>query len=199
MNLSFASVALLALGHPVTATSRARGVRSLTKNKNAPPRSLKRKSKKGGSKCDEFQVLLLGETLFNPAFAATTTVDFLPKPLDRDVLNLPLYDPKVFFKDGTETQIGTIQETVDYLPPAVASFDDIDSLECKGQSVWTFPGKGQFSDSYSCQGEFPLISGGSGDFECALGYSEVLKITDDFFEGGGYIVWNIVTCNSCES
>lgn len=82
----------------------------------------------------------------------------------------------------------------------MASVDDIDSLECKGQSVWTLPGKGQFSGAYSCQGEFMQITGGSGDFECALGFGEVADVTEDFFEGSGYIVWNISFCNgACES
>ena len=155
--------------------------------------------------CQDKYVLLLGENLFDPQFSVFSYETDIPAPMDQDLLNLPLYDAEDFLEsDGLRTQIGSIQEQVLYLPSPTTTTTTTtpiiteDSLECLGRSVWTFE-DGQVSDSYTCQGPLngTIITGGGGAYECAQGYTDLVDITEDFYEGAGYIVWKIHTCTGC--
>lgn len=156
-------------------------------------------------RCTEQKVLIRGEEAFSEEYAFAT-YDIEPKPGDRELFNLRLYDIESFFDESKETLIlGYVNEELAYLPPA----DFAEELDCVGQNVWTFydpnePGKltGQVSDRYTCFGfDSTIITGGSLDYACAEGFVELVDVTDGFFEGAGpdeYIIWNIVNCGRCD-
>eukprot|EP00545_Synedropsis_sp_CCMP1620_P008083 CAMPEP_0119014660 /NCGR_PEP_ID=MMETSP1176-20130426/10134_1 /TAXON_ID=265551 /ORGANISM="Synedropsis recta cf, Strain CCMP1620" /LENGTH=210 /DNA_ID=CAMNT_0006967873 /DNA_START=42 /DNA_END=674 /DNA_ORIENTATION=+ len=202
MQSSVAALLLLLvafLGNPTAAVfpRYPRGARTaISKEKQNARRSLKR-SKGSREDCQELQAVLLGENLFKPEFVAFTQTTIVPQPLDKVLFNLPLYDPTDFLYDGTLTVIGAVRESITYVPPQAEGEEEPNSI---GDAVWTIDGLGQFSDRFSTPVQFDqsiIISGGLGAFECAQGYGEVLDVTDDFSDGGGFILWNIVMCNTC--
>jgi hypothetical protein len=147
----------------------------------------------------------LDKTSFDPQYAyASYAFDEVPGPQDFERYNLPLYDAKSFLKDGDVSLVGYIQEVLNYLPPG----DFVDPVfgfpDCHGRDVWTFYDdvgiSGQVSDQYTCfGGEGQLVmTGGTLEYECAEGFVEKVKATDDFLDGAGYIVWNLVNCGSCD-
>lgn len=115
-----------------------------------------------------------------------------------------MYDPDSFFDDEQEDVVlGYINEEIVYLPPAFSP----EELDCLGKSLWTFktdpddPEKvtGQVADQFSCfGGKVTVITGGQSAYECAEGTVDLVDITDDFYEGGGYILWDIVDCGRCD-
>ena len=162
------------------------------------------------SKCTETRVLIAGVELFTPDNQYSQfTYDVLnepPSPFDREVYNLRLYEPEPFIAnpdpDAPEQVIlGFVNEELVYLPPA----DFPSELDCLGHEIFTFfePGTdnltGQVSDQYTCFGQESLITGGSLSFACAEGKVIDEFKTDDFFDGAGYAIFNIVDCGMCDS
>ncbi|CAB9501662.1 expressed unknown protein [Seminavis robusta] len=157
--------------------------------------SVEAEAAESNSSCITKEVLLFGENLYTEATYFNSFGEGIPQPLDQEVFNLPLYDAAAYLENSTVVEIGSIQEQVLYVPPSTT---DIASLQCLGRSVWTFA-DGQLSDSYTCINptDGVMITGGTGSYACANGYADLVDLTADYFEGGGYIVWKLVYCGGC--
>ena len=162
------------------------------------------------TECTSTRVLIAGVELFtvNNQYSQFTydVSNDPPSPFDREVYNLRLYEPEPFIANpdpnaAEQVILGYVNEELVYLPPA----DFPSELDCLGHEVWTFfePGTdtltGQVSDQYTCFGQESLITGGSLSFGCAEGKVLDEFKTDDFFDGAGYAIFNIVNCGVCDS
>lgn len=206
LTVTFVVTALLS---PITDAANALNlIKSNDFNSTAPTavgnqRFLKKKKNKKNKKykkCITRNIAILGRTLFDPQFSEYS-FDFLnefPVSGDTILFNLPLFDAKELIQSGDEIQIGTIQETVLYLPTPSAILNITGGEpDCLGESVWTLDGEGQIQDSYTCVNFFTGtgIAAGSGDFECATGVINFVEETG-FFTGIGYIHWELVICDA---
>lgn len=156
--------------------------------------------------CTERKILIAGEDLYNSLYSFYS-FDVLggaiPGPEDFASYNLPLLEPGPFLDNqGQREIVGYVQERLSYLPSGDFQ-DEFGYPDCTGNDVWTFyegeKVSGQVTDSYTCFGFDELsILGGNGEYECSEGVIEKIDITDDFYDGSGYVIWNIVNCGRCD-